>query len=157
MIRLRRLQPQDADRMLEWMHDPDSVAHMQAPFARMTAEDCRRFIASAAQDTPSLHRAAVDEADRYLGTVSLKNIQPETRRAEFAIAMHPDARGTGASAGAMQAILQLGFAELGLHTIYWCVDAQNARARRFYAKQGYATTAAAPDDKGLFWYEITHL
>ena len=87
MIRLRRLQPQDADRMLEWMHDPDSVAHMHAPFASMTREDCLRFIASAAQDTPSVHRAAVDEADRYLGTVSLKNIEPDTRRAEFAIAM----------------------------------------------------------------------
>lgn len=157
MTRLRRLRPQDAERMLEWMHDADSVAYMQAPFARMTMEDCRRFIASAAQDTPSLHRAAVDEADRYLGTVSLKEIQPAAGRAEFAIAMHPDARGTGASAGAMQAILRMGFAELGLRTIYWCVDARNTRARRFYAKQGYTPTAPDPDEKGLFWYEITHV
>ena len=156
MIRLRRLQPQDADRMLEWMHDPDSVAHMHAPFASMTREDCLRFIASAAQDSPSVHRAAVDTQERYLGTVSLKNVEPDTRRAEFAIAMHPAARGTGASGQAMQAILQLGFGELGLRSIYWCVDAANARARRFYAKQGYTTTAETPDENGLFWYEITH-
>lgn len=156
MIRLRRLLPQDADRMLEWMHDPDSVEHMHAPFASMTLADCRRFIASAAQDTPSVHRAAVDGQDQYLGTVSLKNLDPAAHRAEFAIAMHPDARGTGASGQAMQAILELGFGALGLHTIYWCVDAANARARRFYAKQGYTTTADAPDENGLFWYEITH-
>lgn len=157
MIRLRRLEPRDAVRMLEWMHDADSVAHMHAPFAQMTLEDCRRFIASAAQDAPSLHRAAVDEADRYLGTVSLKNIEPAARRAEFAIAMHPDARGTGSSAQAMRAILALGFGTLGLASIYWCVDAENARARRFYQKQGYAATARTPDKDGLFWYEITHL
>lgn len=156
MIRLRRLEPRDADRMLEWMHDADSVAHMHAPFAAMTLEDCQRFIAAAAQDTPSLHRAAVDEADRYLGTVSLKKIEPDTRRAEFAIAMHPDARGTGRSAQAMQAVLELGFGTLGLRTIYWCVDAANTRARRFYQKQGYVTTANTPDKDGLFWYEITH-
>ena len=65
MIRLRRLQPQDADRMLEWMHDPDSVEHMHAPFASMTREDCLRFIALAAQDSPAstvlrwIHRTAI--------------------------------------------------------------------------------------------------
>ena len=71
----------------------------------------------------------MDTQDRYLGTVSLKNVEPDTRRAEFAIAMHPAARGTGASGQAMQAILQLGFGELGLRSIYWCVDAANARMR----------------------------
>lgn len=155
MIRLRRLQPKDAPRMLEWMHDPDAVAHMHANFAAMTQADCLAFIAAAAQDRPSLHRAAVDGGDTYLGTVSLKNIDEAEQTAEFAISMHPCTRGSGQAGEAMQAILQLGFRETGLQKIYWCVDQQNLRARRFYEKQGYTPRSDRPDADGLFWYEIS--
>lgn len=155
MIRLRRLQPQDAVRMLEWMHDPDTVAHMHANFAGMTQADCLRFIREAARDCPSVHRAVVDENDLYLGTVSLKAIDHKAGSGEFAIAMHPCTRGRGQAAEAMQAILRVGFQELGLQKIYWCVDQQNLRARRFYQKQGYLPCSREPDENGLFWYEIS--
>ncbi len=155
MIRLRRLQPQDAPLMLEWMHDPEEVAYMRADFAGKTLEDCRRFIAAAAQDRPDLHRAAAGPDGVYLGTVSLKHIDDTARRAEFAISMRQCAHGSGQSARAMQAILRLGFTELGLRTIYWCVDEHNVRARRFYQKQGYAPRSETPDADGLLWYEIS--
>ena len=61
-MQMRRLQPQDAPLMLEWMHDADAVRHMRANFAAMTLDDCKRFIAAAQKDTPSLHRAVADEA-----------------------------------------------------------------------------------------------
>lgn len=73
-MQLRRLQPQDAPLMLEWMHDADAVQHMRANFAAMTLSDCERFIAAAQKDTPALHRAIADENGTYQGTVSLKNI-----------------------------------------------------------------------------------
>lgn len=155
MIRLRRLQPQDAAGMLEWMHDPDTVLHMHANFAAMTEADCLRFIRAAAQDRPSVHRAVADEQDRYLGTVSLKAVDDADRSAEFAIAMHPCTRGRGQAGEAMQAILRVGFDEMGLNRIYWCVDVQNLRARRFYEKQGYRPRCGEPDENGLLWYEIS--
>ena len=155
MIQLRRLRTQDAVRMLEWMHDPDTVAHMHANFAAMTEADCLRFIQAASKDRPGLHRAVVDEKDLYLGTVSLKAVDDITRSAEFAIAMHPATRGSGQAGEAMQAILHLGFAELGLKKIYWCVDVQNLRARHFYEKQGYLPRRREPDENGLLWYEIS--
>ena len=92
MIHLRRLAPRDAAPMLEWMHDADTVEHMHARFAAMTEADCLRFIEAAAKDRPDVHRAVADEADRYLGTVSLKGVDDAARSAEFAIAMHPCTR-----------------------------------------------------------------
>ena len=153
-MQLRRLQPQDAPLMLEWMHDADAVRHMRANFAAMTLDDCKRFIAAAQKDTPSLHRAVADEAGIYQGTVSLKNIDTDRGEAEFAIAMRRCAMGHGAAAWGMQAILQLGFAKLGLRRIYWCVDPVNVRACRFYAKQGYTPVSPEPDADGLLWFEV---
>lgn len=155
MIRLRTLQPKDAARMLEWMHDADTVAYMHANFAGMTQADCQKFIELAAQDRPSLHRAVEDQDGTYLGTVSLKAIDDSARSAEFAIAMHPCTRGKGQAGEAMQAILDFGFWELGLKKIYWCVSTQNLRARRFYEKQGYLPIRQEPDENGLLWYEIS--
>lgn len=104
--------------MLEWMHDPDAVRYMRADFSGMTLADCERFIAAAQQDTPSLHRAVADEAGVYQGTVSLKNRDAGRGEAEFAIAVRRCAMGHGVAAWGMQAILQLGFSQLGLRRIY---------------------------------------
>ena len=153
-MQLRCLQPQDAPLMLEWMHDPDAVRYMRADFSGMTLADCERFIAAAQQDTPSLHRAVADEAGVYQGTVSLKNRDADRGEAEFAIAVRRCAMGHGVAAWGMQAILQLGFSQLGLRRIYWCVAPQNVRACRFYAKQGYTPLKPEPDENGLLWFEV---
>lgn len=153
---LRRLQMKDAPLMLEWMHDSDAVAHMHARFGAMTLADCQGFICSAQTDSPNLHRAVVDENDTYLGTVSLKKVDKQRRQAEFAIAVRRAAMGQGVSSWAMKAILALGFKELGLQRIYWCTDATNIRACRFYAKQGFQPRTAIPDEHNLLWYEATN-
>ena len=140
--------------MLEWMHDADAVQHMRANFAAMTLADCERFIAAAQKDTPALHRAIADENGTYQGTVSLKNIDTAKGEAEFAIAVRRCAMGRGVSAWGMREILHLGFAELGLRRIYWCVDPVNARACRFYAKQGYTPITPEPDAENLLWFEV---
>lgn len=155
-MQLRRLQMEDAPLMLEWMHDPDAVAHMHARFGAMTLADCQEFIRSAQSDVPNLHRAVADEEGTYLGTVSLKKINKQQGKAEFAIAVRRIAMGQGVSSWAMKAILTLGFTELGLWCIYWCADAANVRACRFYAKQGYRPRKAVPDEHNLLWYEVTN-
>ena len=123
--------------MLQWMHDPDAVAHLQGAFLEKTLQDCLNFIAFSQNGEKDLHLAVVGEEDIYLGTVSLKHIDRQEGQAEFAIAMHPDAMGTGCAQWAMEQILQLGRTELGLKRIFWCVSPQNRRAVRFYEKGGY--------------------
>ena len=93
---LRKLKPKDASLMLEWMHD-DSVVHdMGKEFSKKTLNDCRTFISSSETDFPCIHRAIVDETDKYMGTVSLKY--------------------------AMKAIIQYAFDRLALDRVYWCVS-----------------------------------
>lgn len=133
-MKLRKLMAKDAELMLEWMHDKDVVLWMQSDFASKTLSDCERFIANNQECGADLNLAIVDESDEYMGTVSLKHIDKEAKNAEFAITVRKGAMGKGFSQYGMKEILQIGFYELGLESIFWCVSIENKRAIRFYDK-----------------------
>lgn len=158
-IYLRQLEKKDAPLMLEWMHDESVVKDLRADFASKTIDDCEAFIAVAQDPTESLHLAAVDENDEYLGTVSLKHLKKDS--AEFGITVRTCAMGKGVSKAAMHRILELAFDQYHLKRVYWCVDPKNARACRFYDKNGYVR-CEAPEDaadyteeerRQFLWYE----
>lgn len=155
-MKLRKLKPDDAPLMLEWMHDPTVVEMLQADFASKTLEDCLAFIESAQNCTTDIHLAIVDDSDTYMGTVSLKHIA--NRTAEFAITVRKAAMGKGYSAYGMKTILLYGIRELGLEAIYWCVSPENKRAVQFYDKNRYLRTNQIPDSianryhRELIWY-----
>ena len=134
-MRLRKLETKDAQRMLEWMHDKSVVENLRTNFENKTLADCIEFIEKSGTEKESVNLAIVSDDDEYMGTVSLKDIDDE--KAEFAITVRSDAMGKGYSPYAMNEIIQLGFRQLGISEIYWCVDKRNARAVRFYEKNGW--------------------
>ena len=141
-MKLRTLEQRDAPLMLEWMHDASVVSHLGTNFMEKTIDDCRRFIDWANSTNTDLHLAVADDSDEYMGTVSLKHIHNGT--SEFAITVRACAMGKGYSGFGMAAILEKGLQELGLDAIYWCVSQRNARAVRFYDKNGYTRTTDVP-------------
>lgn len=161
-MNLRPLKLNDAPLMLEWMHDPSVVEGLQADFMSKTIEDCENFINASLTDDKNLHLAIADDSDEYQGTVSLKHIEGNT--AEFAITIRKSAMGKGISKDAMKAIISKGLDELGLSSIYWCVSPDNARAVRFYDKNGYQRIPAdklviagdytEEQKKKYFWYVV---
>ena len=134
-MKLRKLELKDASLMLEWMHDKSVVEDLRTNFLEKTMDDCISFIKCSRDDKKNLNFAITDEADTYMGTVSLKNIRENT--AEFGITIRACAMGKGYSIEAMREVLKFGFEELGLKQIYWCVSPNNKRAVRFYDKNGF--------------------
>ncbi|WP_051205601.1 GNAT family N-acetyltransferase [Butyrivibrio sp. FC2001] len=132
-MRLRRLERKDAPLMLEWMHDDNVTEHMHKDFKSKTINDCISFIEC--NDSNNIHRAIADDFDQYMGTVSLKKIS--SNDAEFGIAIRECAMGKGYSQYGMKEMLEIGFKDYSLKSVYWCVDIDNKRALRFYDKQGY--------------------
>lgn len=156
---LRKLEPRDAEPMLAWMHDPETVGLLKTDFMNKTTADCLAFIEAARDESKNLHRAVANDTDRYLGTVSLKGIDQKRKTAEFAITVGPEGRGTGAAAFAMAEMLQTAFEKLGLETVYWYVNRENRRAIRFYEKQGFQPLTARPaeapeadEDPRMVWF-----
>lgn len=143
-MKLRTLIRKDAPFMFEWMQD-DSVVHdLKTEFASRTLADCEQFIQDSQNSKQNLHLAIVNQDDEYMGTVSLKHINPKYGTAEFAITIRSCAMGKGYSKYGMQKILALGFEQLHLKEIYWCVSRHNQRAIRFYNKNNYQITTSVP-------------
>ena len=120
-MKLRKLMAKDAPLMLEWMHDDAVVHFFKKDFGTKTLEDCNRFIAGAQDESDNIHMAIASDNDEYMGTASLKHIRQNT--AELGIAVRDCAMGDGYSAFGMKAIMEYGYQNRGIDTIYWCVDA----------------------------------
>lgn len=141
-FKLRPFKPEDANGMLEWMHDPDVNYVFSTPFAQYSKEQVLNFIALSNEDTSqNLHLACVNDQDEYLGTVSLKNINYVNQNAEYAISFRKAAHGTGASAYATKEILRIAFEELKLEKVYLYLFDVNQRADSFYKKCGFVYEA----------------
>lgn len=134
-MKLRALRQEDAEYMLEWMHDPFVVENLQTNFAEKSISDCREFIQKC-NDLENIHLAIADQYDEYMGTVSLKHIY--NKKAEFAIVLTKKAIGKSYANWAMKEILRLGFDKYQLESIYWCVSNDNKRAINFYDKHRYS-------------------
>lgn len=161
-MKLRALELKDAPLMLEWMHDDSVTKHLAADFNAKQLSDCEKFIEMSKDTSSNLHLAITDDNDTYMGTVSLKNIHDSI--AEFAITVRSVAMGNGYSIWGMTEIIKKGFNEMNLDAVYWCVSKQNARAVRFYDKNGYERTTDVPDSikdcyteeqqADFYWYKV---
>lgn len=79
------------------MHDQPVIEHLQANFVEKNEHDCERFIEKSWSDDENIHLAIVNNQDEYMGTVSLKHVNKETKRGEFAIVVSKKAMGEGYS------------------------------------------------------------
>lgn len=133
---IRKLEYNDATKMLEWMHDPNINCYFRSDFSKMTLNDVMNFIQNSFDDK-NQHFAIVNEKNEYMGTISLKNINKIDNNAEYAIVTRTVAHGKGLALEATMEILNYAFNELKLHKVYLNVLEENGRANRFYEKCGF--------------------
>lgn len=157
---IRKLEPKDANLMLEWMIDKTITCNFRFNFLSMTKEKVLDFINHSCDDK-NKHFAIINSKDEYQGTVSLKNISYIDRNAEYAIVTRKCAQGTGAAYQGTIKILEYAFNELALHRVYLNVLEDNIRANEFYKKCGFSFEGKFLNHiyvdnelKNLNWYGI---
>ena len=157
---LRKLRIEDAEGMLEWMHDSDTNQYFRFEADKMTKEKAEKFIKESMSEH-NMNYAVADQNDVYLGTISLKNINYHDGNAEYAISLRKCARGTGAAKCATLELLQFAFHTLKLQKVYLNVLSENLRAIRFYQKIGFRYVGESKNHvkiRGVFhdlmWFEI---
>lgn len=160
-MRLRTLEYKDIPYMLEWMHDLTINCFFRFDANAQTYESVKEFIEVAQRDETNKHFAVVDENDEYQGTISLKNIDLENLKAEYAVCFRYSAHGKGYATFATDKILNYAFESLGLNRIYLNVLAKNGRANTFYKKYGFSYEGQTKEDiiiRGegldLNWYRM---
>ena len=159
MIKLRTLLDKDIPGMLEWMHDEDIASHFRFNCLSTTYDDVLNFVKKSHSDDKNRHFAIVDKDDEYLGTISLKNIDFENLKAEYAVVLRKKYHGCGYGKIATDLIVDYAFNELGLNKIYLNVLEENSQAISFYEKYGFIYEGCAYEDiiidgkkKNLKWY-----
>lgn len=139
-MKLRTLELKDASGMVEWMTDPQINKFFRFEIKDITIESAEQFIRKAREEGEqgkTYHYAIADEQDRYLGTISLKNIDGIVKSAEYAISLRKAAQGRGIASWATESILRMAFEEMGLQRIYLNVLSENYNAIRLYEKMGF--------------------
>lgn len=87
------------------------------------------------------------EGDFPVGSVFLRDIDYQNKKAEFGIFIGEDsARGKGIGTEAAKSIVKYGFTELKLHKIFLRVLADNKGAIKSYCKAGFVQEAYLKDD-----------
>ena len=163
-MHLRSLEEKDAEGILEWMNDPDIQKCFRFSAQDKTREDVLDFIREA-EISPingkSIHYAIADDHNKYLGTISLKNVDLQSMSAEYAISLRKCAQGKGIATWATKEILKKAFEEFHLQRVYLNVLSDNEKATRLYEKCGFIYEGAfrrhlflRGEFKTLKWYSI---
>jgi RimJ/RimL family protein N-acetyltransferase len=84
---------------------------------------------------------------RVVGEVHLRLRDPGARQAELGVVLHEDARGAGLAAEAADRVLELAFAEAGVHRVACRVDAADATALGLAGRLGMRREALLVHDR----------
>lgn len=158
---LRELKLEDAPLMHEWMLNPEVVQYLRTDFKNKTLSDCYAFIENS-HTNDTHHYAIASDIGEYMGTVSLKHIDDQTKSAEIALVVREIAMRRGYSWFALQEIIQIAFEKYQLETVYWCVSKKDNRAIRFYDKHNFHVAVDIPEivqnryleNSDLQWYSV---
>jgi RimJ/RimL family protein N-acetyltransferase len=147
MVRLRPIEPRDADRLWEAVQDPEGL-RLTGTTATFTREQIAEWTATVADRpgrydwavTPGAIRDGQPVSDELIGEIVLNNIDDHSGSANLRLQMLPDYRGRGYGREAIPMVLAFAFEhEAGphLHRVQLDVLSINPRARALYASLGF--------------------
>jgi RimJ/RimL family protein N-acetyltransferase len=152
-VRLRPCELEDAPVLKRWIDDPEIARLLGgAPYQWSLAAELELVSSWSANDWEhglNLAIEAMSDADpELIGTVTLRNLNAESRRGEIGILIGERAywnRGYGTAT--VRTICRYGFEDLDLHRIGLTVAAHNPRAQRAYEKVGFVVEGRLREDR----------
>ncbi|MGW7261434.1 GNAT family N-acetyltransferase [Streptomyces sp. NPDC054834] len=139
LVRLRPLEPSDAEAMWRWHNDPDVMRWMSDGYPSSLAQVRKRM-----EERPPngygqvLFGVEVPADGKLIGMVRLRDAEPETGCAELDLYLgEKDYWGRGYATDTMRTICRYGFQKMRLHKIRLTVVTENHAAHRVYQKVGF--------------------
>jgi RimJ/RimL family protein N-acetyltransferase len=154
MVRLRPIEPRDADRLWESLQDPEGM-RLTGTTAAFTREQVDEWAATVGGRTgrydwaitPGAVRDGQQVSDELIGEIVLNQIDEHAGSANLRLQMLPDYRGRGYGREAIIEVLRFAFdgaggdtdgaAGPGLHRVSLDVLSINPRARALYGSLGF--------------------
>jgi RimJ/RimL family protein N-acetyltransferase len=135
-IKLRKLIKSDSIEMIKFNTDHDLIKYVNFIRKKPIINDYLRFVSKA--NHSKIHRHyAIDLNVKYIGTISLKNINYHKRIGELAIAIIKDYRGKGYGKKAIFNLIQIAKSKLKLFIIKLNVFEHNLNSVNPYERIGF--------------------
>jgi len=160
LVRLRPLEPGDLERAYAWMNDPEVTYSLgrRYPIPRAEEERWLREAASANSFTNGLHLAIETKEGMLIGSIDLRNTNPEDRRAALGIVIgEPEYWSKGYGADAIMTVLRFAFHQMNLNRVSLEAFESNERALACYRKCGFREEGRLRQDRfkhGRYWDTI---
>ncbi|GAA3060546.1 GNAT family N-acetyltransferase [Actinokineospora globicatena] len=138
-VRLRAIEPEDADAFWRWHHDEHAMRWMGTSYPESRAQLRKRF-ADFAPNSYERCRFAIETTaeSRLVGYIALRDAHPESGRAELDIYLgDPDTWNKGYATEALRLMCHWGFEDMRLHAIQLSVVVDNEAAIHLYRKLGF--------------------
>ena len=119
-VRLRAIEPDDIDRYLQWLNDPDVTRTISAryPLGREAEREILERLSVSASYRDVVFAIDLIETGEHIGTVGLHNAYYESRNATLGIFIGTKALwGQGYGFDAMRTVCRFGFWEMNLVSI----------------------------------------
>jgi RimJ/RimL family protein N-acetyltransferase len=140
LVRLRALEPEDAEKIHAWSNDPEIGRWMNNSHPRSLAQLRKRAEERPANSYELVVLGIETRADgTFIGIIDLRDAEPEVGEAELDVYIgDPEYRkGGGYGTEALRLMCRYGFNAMRLHQITLWVVAENERARHVYRKVGF--------------------
>lgn len=144
---LRPIRTSDVDDIMAWINDPDVTRNFANMSAAITREQELAWLEHViASDTDRLY-AVVDESGAYLGNAGIHKIYWPARNGRLGLVLGaPGARGRGLGTQAMRLLIDMAFAELGLHKVWLVHYRTNTRMAHIAEKLGFTEEGVLRDE-----------
>ena len=157
-VRIRRARIDDSEASFRWFADARVTEYLPLAGERsLPMRDILEFLSKASRDdAPDMSVGIELLSGRLIGCGGLRNILDGDSAEVSVVIGERDVWGSGYGREAMQLLLQHGFEQLNLRTIWLVVRAENARAMRLFTRLGFvvvetvvaaATVGGVPRDK----------
>ncbi|WP_123813459.1 GNAT family N-acetyltransferase [Myceligenerans xiligouense] len=150
LVRLRPIEPRDADRLWEAVQDPEGM-RLTGTTTTFTREQIDKWAAVVSDRegrfdwaiVPAAVRDGIPVSDELIGEIVLNDIDPRARSANLRLQMLPNYRGRGYGREAIEEVLRFAFVGVPehpgprLHRVGLDVLSINPRAKALYASLGF--------------------
>ncbi|MGC4749079.1 GNAT family N-acetyltransferase [Micromonospora sp. DT201] len=146
-LRIRPMEEQDLDAVVQTCQDPDSIrwTTVPDPYERADAQGYQVYGQDAWARGDAACFVIADPDDRYAGTIDLRLSPTDALLADVGFMTAPAARGRGYMPAALVALSAWGCTTLGLARIEWKANVGNTASRRVAEKAGFTFEGTARD------------
>lgn len=146
VVRLRAVEPSDAELLYVWENDTDvwQAGETLTPFSRATLQYYTDHVAQQDIYEAKQLRLMIDtdeEIPTTIGSIDLFDFNPYHKRAGVGILIYnSNDRQKGYASSALQVLVNYAFRVLGLHQLYCNIAVNNEKSLNLFRKVGFEVT-----------------